>query len=271
MPDHAPDNQAALHLLRHPIRPLAGIVEFILRTGDFPDVDAVLDELPDPVETGTAVYERPREWLEPYAAEIARFVGADARDLPVVLDEDGRPLDATAAASALLAQRILELELERINSLLCGARHCVLCCTGPDSAMRQDFFYIPLQRGEESVFATLPHCGDSGRNLDDVDAACGAEAALTTHRDGRCLLLPRLARCPALDASGRCAVYPERPQVCRRPQIFPYLLEPEGEGFRLRKALLAVVDCPYVRDFQDDIARYAAASELEPVFRRNKA
>ena len=31
------------------------------------------------------------------------------------------------------------------------------------------------------------------------------------------------------------------------------------------------MDCPYVQQLQHDIALYAAASELELVFRRNKA
>ena len=41
--------------------------------------------------------------------------------------------------------------------------------------------------------------------------------------------------------------------------------------FRLRNTLLAVMDCPYVQELQDVIALYAAASELELIFRRNKA
>ena len=39
----------------------------------------------------------------------------------------------------------------------------------------------------------------------------------------------------------------------------------------LRQSLLAVVDCPYVRQLQEEIAAYAAACELEMVFRHNKA
>ncbi len=81
-----------------------------------------------------------------------------------------------------------------------------------------------------------------------------------------------------LDGKGRCSIYDNRPQVCRKPQIFPYLLEKEqghrADGrpvFRLRNTLLAVMDCPYVQQLQHDIALYAAASELELVFRRNKA
>ena len=268
MPDSA--TQTALRLLRHPVRPLLTILGFFLRTGDFEGAEAVLAELPDPIETGTAVYDAPRQWLEPYLDEIARFTGAEAHDLPTVLDEAGKPLPPPLAADALLAQRVLELELERVNSLLCGARHCALCCTGPDAAMRQDFFYIPLRPEEERLF-DLPRLGHAGAELEPLAGDFGAQPLLANHGVGASLVLPRNARCPALDAAGRCAIYPERPQVCRKPQIFPYLLEAEGDGYRLRNALLAVADCPYVRDFQEDIARYAAACELEPVFRRNKA
>ena len=39
----------------------------------------------------------------------------------------------------------------------------------------------------------------------------------------------------------------------------------------IRRSLLAVLDCPYVRLLQDEIATFAAASELDLVFRHNKA
>jgi Fe-S-cluster containining protein len=92
---------------------------------------------------------------------------------------------------------------------------------------------------------------------------------------GWSLILPRSSRCPNLAADGRCQIYSDRPEVCRRPQIFPYVLEPftdeAGPGWRIRRSLLAVLDCPYVRLLQDEIAGFAAASELDLVFRRNKA
>ncbi len=42
-------------------------------------------------------------------------------------------------------------------------------------------------------------------------------------------------------------------------------------AYRLRQTLLAVVDCPYVRELQDDIARYAAAGELHLAWKENKS
>jgi hypothetical protein len=47
--------------------------------------------------------------------------------------------------------------------------------------------------------------------------------------------------------------------------------EAQPPAFRLRQTLLAVVDCPYVQLLQDEIAAYAAACELEMLFRHNKA
>ena len=89
--------------------------------------------------------------------------------------------------------------------------------------------------------------------------------------------MPKSSHCPNLEAEqGRCLIYANRPEVCRRPQIFPYILEKEtGSGpqpvYRLRNSLLAVVDCPYVSMLKDEIAAYGAACELDVIFTRNKA
>ncbi len=71
-----------------------------------------------------------------------------------------------------------------------------------------------------------------------------------------------------------CRIYPQRPKVCRRPQIFPYVVEPSAEEHQilvLRNSLLAVVDCPYVSLLQEEISAYGAACELDVIFRQNKA
>jgi hypothetical protein len=39
---------------------------------------------------------------------------------------------------------------------------------------------------------------------------------------------------------------------------------------RLRRTLLAIIDCPYVEVLQEEIAAYAAACELNLVIKRNK-
>ena len=283
-------HKAGLRLLRHPVRPLLSIVEFILHTGGFAGVQEVLALLPENIETETAHYNNARQYLQPYIKELERFHSGNSDEdaaRPVVFDADGDPMDHLAAQSALLTQKILEKELEQINSLLCGAHTCTLCCTGPDATMQQEYFDIPLREGEEVLFAELDWIPIGQENaarqqLETVVAARhdlgGCGAALAKHRQGTSLILPKLSQCPALDGKGRCSIYDNRPQVCRKPQIFPYLLEKEqghrADGrpvFRLRNTLLAVMDCPYVQQLQHDIALYAAASELELVFRRNKA
>ncbi|MCI5127672.1 MAG: hypothetical protein D3907_04035, partial [Candidatus Electrothrix sp. AUS3] len=40
--------------------------------------------------------------------------------------------------------------------------------------------------------------------------------------------------------------------------------------YRIRNSLLAVTDCPYVQLLQDEIAAYAAASELQCILKANK-
>jgi Fe-S-cluster containining protein len=151
--------------------------------------------------------------------------------------------------------------------------------------MAQTYFEIPLQSGEGDFFpleridteASRTHRVDEepplqvgGRDFFDQ-----SDPMLIHWQRGWSLILPQESRCPNLETSGRCRIYPDRPEVCRRPQIFPYVVEPverDGESvLRLRQALLAVVDCPYVRLLQDEIAAYAAACELEMIFRHNKA
>ena len=270
--------ETALHALRHPVRPLLAIAEFLFYTGACASADEVLAELPESVETVSACYNPACDFLAPYRQELALLAAGPAAwpgGLPEVLDVEGQRLDGFAALGLLVAQQVLDRELEGINSLLCGAERCTLCCTGPDAAMRQEYFEIPLQSGEAAHFA-LPCLHEPEQRLEALVDRFSPEggAVLARHQDGQSLVLPRLTRCPALDAGGRCAIYADRPQVCRKPQLFPYLLEAESGAspcFRVRNALLAVADCPYVRALQQDIAAYAAACELEPVFRNNKA
>jgi hypothetical protein len=76
-------------------------------------------------------------------------------------------------------------------------------------------------------------------------------------------------------------IYAKRPEVCRKPQIFPYVLEKtddmakRNDGVRIpvymaRNKMLAVWDCPYVRELQDEIGAYAEMSGLEPIFKKSK-
>lgn len=274
-------------LLRQPVLPLAGIVQFLYLTGDFATVAEVVAQLSEEIETNFARYPDPAGDLLPYLDLLRPLEGLKAGEGPaaLVIDPDGRPVDAMTATTALVTQNILTRELERINGLLCAPCNCTLCCVGPEAAMAQSFFEIPLEAMETGLFpvdrvetetAAGFRSGDEpvlrvgGRDFFDRP-----EPVLIRWRTGWSLILPRQSRCPNLEPSGRCRIYPDRPLVCRRPQIFPYVVEPvpdQGPStFRLRQSLLAVMDCPYVRLAQDEIAAYAAACELEIIFRTNKA
>ena len=279
--------QTGLGVLRRPVLPLLGIVEFLYVTGDFSTVEEVIAQLPETIETGYATYEDAAALLAPYAALLQPFVDLKADKGPEqrVVTSAGGPVDAMTAVTALVAQQVLTQELEQINSLLCAPCHCTLCCVGPDAAMVQAYFEIPLHTGEADFFplaridseASRRHRVDGEPPLQVAGRAFfdRPDPVLIHWQHGWSLILPQGSRCPNLEALGRCRVYPDRPQVCRRPQIFPYVLEPvaeEGQSvLRLRDSLLAVVDCPYVRLLQDEIAAYAAACELEMIFRHNKA
>ena len=280
-----PHQSATLDPLSQPLLPLVGMVEFLFLTGAFPRVEEVVEELPRPIETPYAAYDDPQALLRPHLATLGLFEEPEAAD--EVVDEEERPLDQRSALSALVRQKILTDELEAINSALCAPCGCTLCCTGPGTDMQQEFFEIPLGRGEEDLFSVAreesgrsrsSHFGDSdGPTVEGRPFYEQSHPLLVHRRDGWGLILPRNTRCPQLDSRGRCRIYPERPEVCRRPQIFPYVLEKvsvpgrDRPRYRLRNCLLAVVDCPYVRAHKDAIAAYAAASELEMIFRRNKS
>jgi Fe-S-cluster containining protein len=276
-----------LALLRQPVLPLVGIVQFLFLTGDFATVEEVIGQLPGDIETNSALYRDPAADLAPYVDLLQPLVALKGGMPPPerVISFDGQPLDPMTATTALVAQRILTRELERINSLLCAPCGCTLCCIGPERAMVQSYFEIPLQENEIGLFQTDRIENETARmqrpddepplQADGHDFFDRSDPLLIRWQPCWSLMLPRGSRCPNLELSGRCLVYPDRPQVCRRPQIFPYMVEPVEEqgqlAHRLRQTLLAVMDCPYVRQLQDEIAAYAAACELEIVFRHNKA
>ncbi|MDD2464624.1 MAG: YkgJ family cysteine cluster protein [Desulfobulbus sp.] len=281
----------ALHkgiaLLTQPVLPLVSMVQFLYLTGDFSSVDEVIGQMPPDIETGFATYGDPVSLLQSYADLLQPLVELKAGKAPeqLVVDVDNHPLDAMTATAALVAQNILTRELEPINSLLCAPCGCSLCCVGPEAEMQQSYFEIPLQPGEvvhfplERVDTPASRASliedEPALQVENRDFYQRPDPVLIHWQPGWSLILPTASRCPHLEQSGRCRIYPHRPHVCRRPQIFPYMLEPlkdKGQAtFRLRQSLLAVVDCPYVQLLQEEISAYAAASELEMIFRQNKA
>ncbi len=280
---------SGLKLLQQPALPLVSMVQFLFLTGPFTKVTEVIGEMPAPIETGYATYNQPQELLRRHqqALELLETMKAGTELDFEVVTAQGEPVDAMTAVSAVIMQQVLTDELEEINSLLCAPCNCRLCCIGPDSSMEQDFFEIPLRDEEPSFFAvdrldttaSRAHCSMDEEPLQENNDPFYKrnEPALIHWQNGWSLILPKSTTCPNLEPSqGRCRVYADRPEVCRRPQIFPYIVEKlDSKGakplYRLRQSLLAIVDCPYVSVLQDEIAAYGAACELEVLFKQNKA
>lgn len=275
-------------LLQRPIMPLVSMVQFLFMTGPFTLVSEVIDELPEPIETDRTVYAQPRQLLLEYLDILAGLeaLKAGIAQGPAVVDAEGNPVDESTAVAAVIHQQVLERELERINSLLCEPCGCKVCCVGPDESMEQEFFEIPLAQEELDLFQLARvDSGDSRARLaNDPEELCLdgqpfyrlSDPVLIRWSSGWSLILPQSSICPNLEERGGCRVYPDRPGVCRKPQIFPYMVEPvqvagaETPVMRIRQSLLAVVDCPYVRELKQEIADYAAASELHLVLKQNK-
>jgi Fe-S-cluster containining protein len=291
-----------LRLLGQPVLPLFRMVQFIYLTGPFTEVEQVIAQFTEPVETKTARYEDPATILAPYLPMmkgIEPLKSTEGHAVPLIVDAQSKPVNRFTAMESWIGQQILEMELEKINSLLCGPNACVLCCVGPDYGlasdagrqMTQDFFEIPLT-GQETAHFELPkiESEETRSRTANMEPALHVDGrpfyeqgpAIYHWQNGWAMILPARSACPQLDGEGHiCRIYPQRPAVCRRPQIFPYLIEKSdaqssdyrqgpNSVYATRQKLLAVWDCPYVRNFKEEIAAFAAACRLEPVFMENK-
>jgi len=276
-----------LNGLKNPILPLVRIIQILYITGPFETIDQILEELNEPIETNAVRYDNPQESLAPYLDILKEFEwlkSADGPDLPyTIMDQDNQAVEIMEAIGLMVSQQMLARELERINSQLCGPCGCNLCCIGPDESLQQEFFEIPLNPPELKEFP-----------LEMVDSAESRQRSpysedpliinnkpfyqggprLFHWQNGWSLILPKGANCPQLELQkSNCQIYPRRPDVCRRPQIFPYILERKSAGQEIyiqQNKILAVWDCPYVKKFQTEIAAYAEICELEPIFKKNK-
>ncbi len=278
------DFQAGIALLNQPALPLVSMVQFLYLTGEFATVEEVIDEMPEPIETGYAVYEHPRELLRKHLVHLRLLEHLkNGQEIGIqVVDESGEPVDDMTACAALISQRVMEAELEPINSLLCEPCGCTLCCIGPTESMQQEFFEIPLREQETKIFSVNRHDTSDSRaglalddevlQVDDSPFYQCSDPKLFHWQNGWSLILPKASSCPGLEDNGRCQIYAKRPQVCRKPQIFSYVLEKtdQPDQYMLRGTLLAVTDCPYVQTLREEIAAYAAACELELVLKENK-
>ncbi len=283
-----------LQLLKKPVLPLVRIVQLLYLTGPFERIAQILDELKEPIETATAVYENPQALLKPYLPVLAEFERLKHPAEPdyVIVTDDNEPVDAFESLQLRVAQLVLTRELEEINSLLCAPCKCVLCCIGPEEDMGQHFFEIPLADQEVALFdfpkVDTPESRAVTSSSEPALSRDGlpfyeTESAVYHWQNGWSLILGRGACCPNLDRqSGGCRIYPDRPEVCRRPQIFPYVLErfyggdsisdgSQKMAYVKRNKILAIWDCPYVRQLKEKIAEYAELCDLEPVFKKNKS
>jgi Fe-S-cluster containining protein len=284
--------QAGLDRLSQPILPLIRLVQLLYLTGPFATINELLAELNEPIDT-VVRYEDPAQAIAPYLdllTELHHLKDHTPTNY-AVFNHGVEPMSTMEAIDLWVAQQVVTRELEAINSLLCGPCGCSLCCTGPTPELRQLFFEIPLAAAETALFGL-------GRTDTPESRAVSADSepafqlhgrpfyehgpALYHWRSGWSMILPRAAACPHLQQTKACAIYPERPVVCRRPQIFAYILDrtpaydldgPTAPipAFRHEGKILAIWDCPYVKRFQQEIALYAERCELEPIFKENKA
>lgn len=284
--------QAGLDQLAQPILPLIRLVQLLFLTGPFVTITEVVAELNEPIETAVR-YADPAKALHPYLDLMHEFekLKSPAPGSYSILDAAGNPLSQMEAIDLWIAQQVVSRELETINSLLCGPCRCALCCVGPSPELRQLFFEIPLSANETSLFAlpaidtpeTRQLLPDNEPPLRVAERAFYEQAApcLYRWRSGWSMILPKNATCPHLQPTQACAIYPRRPEVCRRPQIFAYILDRVQENdksspqsdiptFQAPRKILAIWDCPYVKRFQNEIAAYAELCELEPIFKENK-
>lgn len=292
--------------LKQPVLPLVNMVEYLYLTGPFKKINEVLSRLTKPVELEGVQYKNPLEILKPKEPVLQEFEVVKGEKklsaiLPFIVDEKQQPLSRRQALELWIKQQILGQELEKINSILCGPCGCVLCCTGPNSKfdalsgfkgkMQKEFFEIPLEDSEIDIF-DLPRIdttdsikltAQSNPPLQlDKKPFYKHEMALYHWLNGWSLILPEGAICPRVSQEARrCTVYEKRPEVCRKPQIFPYVLEKTADTakrsdgaqipvYMARNKILAVWDCPYVRKYKDEIGAYAERSGLEPVFQKSK-
>lgn len=290
----SPQFEQGKALLAQPVLPLARLLQLLYLTAPFAKVADILPQLTEAIDTGAVVYSDPVALLSPYLP-VLQLIEHIKNSTPLpcaIFNEQQQGLDILEAIDLWIAQQIVTAELEQINSLLCGPCGCTLCCTGPGESMTQLFFEIPLTETETALFDLQRiDTGESrGHKAMDTSAIMvagrpfyAAGPALIHWQQGWSLILPKESACPNLHReTGACRVYGDRPGVCRKPQIFSYVLEEiqtdagdTGEvpipTFTAQKKILAVWDCPYVQELKDEIAAYAQICDLEPVFKRNKS
>ena len=278
-------------MLQEPVWPLFQTVVLLALAGEYTPASGIISELPDPVELPAYNCANPAEKLRPYLDLLDRLARVlvtgrpDAGMEPFTITGNGRNLGLTEAVTEHTRQKVLERELEAVNSLLCKPWSCHICCTGPQENARHRFFEIPLGPDEIDLFAvpavdSADTRSSSPYDTDDLHINgrpfYEAGPAIFHWAGGWSLILPRGTECPNLMAGQGCISYARRPETCKKPQIFAYVInmrnnETKTGTFDLAESLLAVTDCPYVNALREKILDYAQANGLRLVLRANKA
>ncbi len=265
----------------------------LFMAGPYRHFDELLKELPDGIEMESLHYPSAKALLAQYVDLLTPFesfkpgnsIDVSPDNIPSrIEDSKGNPLDFMDTVRAWVKQRVLARELEGINSLLCGPCQCVLCCIGPVRDARHFFFEIPLSPAEVSLFDLPIRSSAQTRKMCPEDEPplrihgipfYLSRSAIYEWQRGWSMILTREAKCPNLTRDGSCAIYSNRPLTCRRPQIFPFIVECRNDknltNLSLRDTILAIWDCPYVRALKSEIIEYARLCEADVIFRENKA
>jgi len=285
------DNLAklAINKLKNPVWPLCRLTLMLYLTSPYNDMKQIIYELPDIVELENITYNDSKDILTPYLKELSYIEVIKKKEVPTnnlipqIISEDGKVLDLLEAVIHFIQQKVLEKELELINSYLCKPMDCRLCCVGPEKDALQDFFEIPLLDEEIKLFdldIVETNVSIEKTPYDESSLIVGDKPfylqppKIYRWSYGYSLILPKSTKCPNLDAQGRCVIYKKRPYVCRKPQIFSKVIDKDVKEkespYQLRRSILAITDCPYVSALKDEIIYYADKNELDCVFMKNK-
>ncbi len=271
--------------LQRPAWPLVDMVSLVILSAPDRGVREIMAELPPDLDVGEVTYPDPEAALLPYSDLLTLFqnsaVKGEDPDLPPLSTVEGEEIPLMEQIKFWIKQGVLERELEVINSLLCGQKRCTLCCTGPDAQAKHEFFEIPLKERELGLFPeTDLHDDEASRKATPYDQEeltiegvpfYRAAPVIIHWQKGWSLILGRGLSCPNLDQEGRCRIYSARPMVCRKPQIFPYVIQEQDDGKLVAAdTILAVTDCPYVQEQRSAIERYAALCQVDLAYRANK-
>lgn len=279
--------QAGLQHLKTPLWPLTKLCILLYLTSPYQTWEELLQALPQELSVDNTIYKAPASKLTPLHLNTQWLGllknGKNSTELPTVVNERNDILDMFSTVLCLIKQHVMQMELETVNSLFCSSMKCSLCYEGPKSNAIQEFFEIPLQPKELSLFTLkiveTPFQGGFDPYSTDTFQIDGKPfyllpPAIYHWRHGYSLILPKGAVCQHLSQNMRCNIYEKRPDVCKRPQIFAYVMEqpPNKPHIAIeRNTLLAVTDCPYVRMLENELERYAVLNEVTLMLKPNKA